>query len=165
MERDIPLWLIIKTGTEKKGMTEQTLSYDRYLDSLPAERRAEVERVWQVIRENVPAGYTEQVGPKFLTYMAGDDWYLALANQKNYISLYLLPVYVFPELKAKLDSAGKNLKCGKSCINFKRAEDLPLKTIAEIVSAYDVDAYRKHCREIRESAKEERKSGKRKSKN
>lgn len=145
-------------------MTEQTLSYDRYLDSLPAGRREEIERVWQVMRENVPEGYTEKISSKFLTFMADDDWYLALANQKNYISLYLLPIYVFPELKAKLDSAGKNLKCGKSCINFKRSEDLPLKTIAEIVSAYDVDAYRKHCREIREKSKQERKSGKGKSK-
>ena len=133
-------------------MAEQTLSYDRYLDSLPVERREAIERVWQVMRENVPEGYTEQIGPKFLTFMAGNDWYIALANQKNYISLYLIPIYVFPELKAKLDSAGKNLKCGKSCINFKRAEDLPLETIAEIVSAYDVEAYRKHCREIRESS-------------
>jgi hypothetical protein len=145
-------------------MPDETLSYDSYLDSLPAERREPIERVWQMMREHVPAGYTEHIGPKFLTYLAGDEWYIALANQKNYISLYLLPIYVFPELKAKLDDAGKNLKCGKSCINFKRAEELPLGAIAEIVSAHDVEAYRKHCREIRESSRTKRKSGKGKSK-
>lgn len=145
-------------------MTEQTISYDKYLAGLPAERREEIERVWQVMRENVPVGYTENVSSKFLTFMADDEWYIALANQKNYISLYLLPIYVFPKLKARLDSAGKNLKCGKSCINFKRAEDLPLSTIAEIVSAHDVEAYKKHCREMRESSKKERKSAKGKTK-
>jgi hypothetical protein len=145
-------------------MTEQTLSYDRYLAGLPDERREAIKRVWQVVRDNVPAGYTEQIGPKFLTYMAGDEWYLALANQKNYISLYLCSIYVFPELKAKLDSTGKNLKCGKSCINFKRAEDLPLETIAEIVSAYDPQAYKKHVREIRERSRTERKAAQGKSK-
>ena len=146
-------------------MTEQTLSYDRYLDGLPIERRETIERVWQVMRENMPAGYTERISSKFLTFMADDEWYIALANQKNYISLYLLPIYVFPELKARLDNSGKKLKCGKSCINFQRAEDLPLATIAEIVSACDVDAYKKHCREMRQqSAASARKSGKGKTK-
>jgi hypothetical protein len=145
---------------ENTPMTEQSISYDRYLAGLPPERRDAIERVWQVMRENVPEGYTEKITPKFLTYTADDEWYIALANQKNYISLYLMPVYVFPELKARLDNSGKNLKCGKSCINFKRAEDLPLETIAEIVSACGVEEYGKHCREIRDSARKRRKAAK-----
>ena len=145
-------------------MAEQTISYERYLASLPAERRDAVERVWELVRENVPASYTEQIGPKFLAFMADDEWYLALANQKNYISLYLCSIYVFPELKAKLDNSGKKLKCGKSCINFKRAEDLPLDTLGEIVSAYDAEAYKKHVRQIRNQARTERKTVQDKSK-
>ena len=134
-------------------MTAQIPSFDRYLDSLPLERRDVVERVWQVVRANIPQGYTEEIGPKFLTYKAGDEWYVSLANQKNYVSLYLMAVYVFPKLKAKLDSAGKKLKGGKSCINFKQVEELPLETIAEIVGAHDADAYTKQVRKIRESAR------------
>ncbi|HEX8846090.1 MAG TPA: DUF1801 domain-containing protein [Pyrinomonadaceae bacterium] len=134
-------------------MADETITYDRYLAGLPEERRETIKRVWQTIRENVPAGYTEKIGPKFLTFMAGDEWYLALANQKNYISLYLMPVYMFPELKAKLDNSGKRLKCGKGCINFKRVEDLPLETIAEIVSAYDAEDYQEEMRRIRDDAK------------
>ncbi|HUQ31103.1 MAG TPA: DUF1801 domain-containing protein [Pyrinomonadaceae bacterium] len=144
-------------------MTEQTLSYERYLASLPDERRESIDRVWQVVRESVPAGYTEKITPKYLTFMAGDEWYLALANQKNYISLHLLPVYLFPELKAKLDNSGKKLKMGKGCINFKRADELPLEAIAEIVGAYDVEAYKKHCRDVRDAARDKRKSAKSKS--
>ncbi|HEX8920832.1 MAG TPA: DUF1801 domain-containing protein [Pyrinomonadaceae bacterium] len=145
-------------------MTEQTLSYERYLSSLPVERREEIERVWQVVRENVPAGYREQISAKFLTFMAGDEWYLALANQKNYISLYLCSIYVFPELKAKLDNSGKKLKCGKSCINFKRADELPLDTLGEIIRAYDAESYKQQVREIRERAQTERKAAQGKSK-
>ncbi|HEX8422272.1 MAG TPA: DUF1801 domain-containing protein, partial [Pyrinomonadaceae bacterium] len=105
-------------------MTEQALTYKQYLESLPAERRLEIERVWGLVRERVPAGYREEVGEKFLSFKAGGDWYVALANQKNYISLYLIPLYMFPEMKAKFDAAAsKKLKCGKSCINFKRAEE------------------------------------------
>ena len=130
-------------------MPEQALTFERYLDGLPPERRGEVERVWRLVRENVPGGYAEEIGPKFLSFKAGDDWYVALASQKNYISLYLMPVYVFPELKAKLDASGRKLKCGKSCVNFKRADELPLETIAEIVGATDAEAYKERVREAR----------------
>src|ERR671912_302566 len=106
-------------------MADPSISYKQYLDALPPERRGEVERVWRVVRESVPAGYAEDIGPKFLSFKAGDEWYVALASQKNYISLYLMPVYVFPELRARLDASGKSLKCGKGCINFRRAEELP----------------------------------------
>jgi uncharacterized protein YdhG (YjbR/CyaY superfamily) len=141
-------------------VTEQTITYDRYLASLPPERRATIERVWQTVRKNMPKGYTEEVGPKFLTFKAGDDWYVCLANQKNYISLYLMPVYVFPELKAKLDNSGKKLKCGKSCINFKQAEELPLETIAEIIAAHDAESYRQQVREVRENHQKEKSGAK-----
>ena len=141
-------------------MVEQTLSYERYLAGLPADRRGEVERVWGVVRQNMPHGYVEEIGPKFLSFKAGDDWYVALANQKNYISLYLMPLYVFPEMKAKLDGSGKDVRCGKSCINFKRADELPLEVVAEIVGASDAEAYKEGVRRGKtESRKKERSSG------
>ena len=131
-------------------MMENNLSYEQYLTGLPAERRVEIERVWGLVRERVPAGYAEEIGAKFLSFKAGDDWLVALANQKNYISLYLMPLYVFPEMKAKFDAAAsKKLKCGKSCINFKRAEELPLDVLGEIVGRYDAQAYAEQVRQIR----------------
>ncbi len=143
-------------------MSKQTLSFEQYLSSLPSERRGEVEKVWRVVRENMPGGYVEEIGPKFLSFKAGGEMYVALANQKNYVSLYLMPIYVFPELKAKLDSAGKNLKCGKSCINFKRAEDLPLDAIAEILTAHDAGEYQEGCRRMRRESQAARKKSSKK---
>jgi hypothetical protein len=134
-------------------MSEQPLSYKQYLDALPPERRGEVERVWRLVRESVPAGYVEDIGPKFLSFKAGDEWYVGLANQKNYISLYLVPVYVFPELRAKLDAGGKKLKCGKSCVNFKRADELPLETLAEIIGATGAEAFKERVRASKGEAK------------
>jgi uncharacterized protein YdhG (YjbR/CyaY superfamily) len=139
-------------------MTEQTLSYQSYLASIPPERRGAIETVWQTVRESVHKDFTEGISAKFLIFKADDELFVALANQKNYISLYLCSIYVYPELKAKLDNSGKKLKCGKSCINFKHAEDLPLETIAEIISAHDGASYRRHVREIRESSRAKRKS-------
>ena len=141
-------------------MVEHTLSYERYLAGLPAERRGEVERVWGVVRQNMPDGYVEEIGPKFLSFKAGDDWYVALANQKNYISLYLMSLYVFPEMKAKMDGSGKDVRCGKSCINFKRADELPLEVVAEIVGASDAEAYKEGVRRGKtESRKKAKSSG------
>jgi uncharacterized protein YdhG (YjbR/CyaY superfamily) len=130
-------------------MTEQTYSYGDYLANLPDDRKDAVERVWQVVRENIAKDYTERISPKFLTFAAEDEMCIALANQKNYISLYLMPIYVFPELKAKLDESGKKLKGGKSCVNFRRADELPLDVIAEIVRAYDAKAYKEQMRQVR----------------
>ncbi|HYE76840.1 MAG TPA: DUF1801 domain-containing protein [bacterium] len=113
-----------------------TLTYDEYLATLPADRRDAVSRVWQVVRDHIPTGYEEQIGPKFLQFATGPDGYVALANQKNYVSLYLLPAYVDPSLKHKLDSVDKKLKMGKSCLNFNRADELPLDVIGEIVAAF-----------------------------
>ncbi len=115
---------------------EKNFTYDDYLATLPDDRRQSVAQVWQVVRDHIPAGYVEQVGPKFLQFAAGEEGYVALANQKNYVSLYLLPVYVDPSLKQKLDGIDKKLKVGKSCVNFNRADDLPLDIIGEIVSTF-----------------------------
>ena len=128
---------------------EKPLSFDEYLAALPPERRSEVEKVWRVVRESMPDGYVEEIGHKFLSFKADGEWYVALANQKGYISLYLMPVYVCPELKAKLDGSGKKLKCGKSCVNFRRAEELPLETVAEIIGAHDAAAYKSRVLEAR----------------
>ena len=130
-------------------MTDQSLSYEQFLDGLPPERRGEVERVWRVVREHVPDGYYEEITTKFLTFKAAGEWYVALASQKNYISLYLTPIYVYPELRAKLDAGGKKLKCGKSCINFRRAEELPLDVIGEIVGANSAADYVEKVRSVR----------------
>jgi hypothetical protein len=139
-------------------MAEKTLSYKQYLDGLPVERRAEVERVWGLVRKHVPGGFVEEIGAKYLSFKAGDDWLVALANQKNYISLHLMPLYMFPEMKAKFDdAASKKLKCGKGCINFKRAEELPLETLAEIVGGHDAPAYAERVRQIRSAEKPPRK--------
>jgi hypothetical protein len=130
-------------------MAEQTFSYSDYLASLPAERKVAVEQVWEAVRSSMPAGYTEQINPKYLMFAADGEMYVSLANQKNYISLHLMPIYVFPELKAKLDNSGKKLKGGKACVNFLRAEELPLDVIAQVVGSCEAENYKDGMRQLR----------------
>jgi hypothetical protein len=75
-----------------------------FLAGLSAERRAEVERVRDAVRRHLPAGYEEVICKNMLVYQVpleryGDTyngqplWYVALASEKSYLSLHLMPVY------------------------------------------------------------------------
>ena len=121
-----------------------------YLAELPDDRRAEIERVRDLVNEALPDGYREAMGYGMIvwgiplerypdTYNKQPLGYAALAAQKNKNSLYLYGVYISKErserLKAAFAAAGKKLDMGKSCIRFKRADDLPLDAIrTEIAS-------------------------------
>ena len=128
-------------------------TYLQFLDALPPERRDVIDRVWQHIRQHVAPGYSEQADGKFLTFKTGDKWYVALTNQKNYISLYLMPMYAHPELKLLFDESGKKPKVGKSCINFLKADELPLAVIGQIVGTYPANTYPETIGQIRQDHK------------
>jgi hypothetical protein len=122
----------------------------QYLAELPADRRAEIERVRDLIVNAMPDGYREGIGygmigwvvpleryPK--TYNGQPLAYAGLAAQKNYNSLYLNCVYASKErterLKAAFAAAGKKLEMGKSCIRFKKADELELDAIREEIAS------------------------------
>ena len=121
-----------------------------YLAELPADRRAEIERVRDLVNEALPAGYREGIGYGMIgwivplesypdTYNGQPLAYAGLAAQKNYNSLYLNCVYASKErterLRAAFAAAGKKLDMGKSCIRFKKADDLALEYIAEEIAS------------------------------
>jgi hypothetical protein len=88
---------------------------------------------WGMISYEIPlARY-----PK--TYNGQPLMYVALAAQKRYCSLYLMCAYQDSTqerlLKAGFERAGKRLDMGKSCIRFRRVEDLPLDIIARVVGS------------------------------
>jgi hypothetical protein len=127
-----------------------------FLAALPAERRREIVQVRDVILRHLPNGYEESVVKGILayqvplarypdTYNGHALWYVALASQKNYLSLYLMNVYGDPGLAQRLrngfKAAGKKLDMGKSCIRFKQAADLPLVLIGELVGAVPLERW------------------------
>jgi uncharacterized protein YdhG (YjbR/CyaY superfamily) len=124
-----------------------------YLDELPAERRAVVEKVLDVVRRNMPAGYEEGVSYGMIgwvvplsrhpeTYNGQPLVYAGLAAQKNAYSLYLTCANIAPESRAALQKAfadaGKKLDLGKACVRFRKAEDLPLEAIGKFIGAVAV---------------------------
>ena len=71
--------------------------------------------------------------------------FAGLASQKNYMSLYLMSVYFSPTLLAWLKEQfalkGKKLDMGKSCLRFKKLEDLPLEVIGEVIARVPLADY------------------------
>ncbi len=129
---------------------------DQYLSELPEERRAILSRVRDVILRNLPAGYRESINWGMITYEVPPERYpntyngqplayLALAAQKNYYALYLTGVYQDSEqekwLREAYGAAGKKLDMGKSCLRFRKLEDLPLDVIGRVVASTAPDEF------------------------
>ena len=121
---------------------------DEYLSELPEERRAVVSKVRDVVRRNLPKGYRETANWGMITYdipleRYPDTYngrplcYAGLAAQKNHYALYLMGAYSNPADAAKLREAfrkaGKKMDMGKSCLRFRRVEDLPLDAIGRLI--------------------------------
>jgi hypothetical protein len=109
-----------------------------------------------VIRKNLPEGFEESMAFGMIgygvplsryssTYNKEPLAFVAIAAQKNYNALYLMPVYGDKTREKKLRDAfaksGKKLDMGKSCIRFKSADDLALDAIGEIVASISVDTW------------------------
>lgn len=129
-------------------------SVSRYLAELPAERRAVVSKVRDLVNAHMPPGYEEAMAFGMIgwgiplsrypeTYNQQPLSYVALAAQKNNYSLYLMGVYGNAGQETKLRAAaaaqGKKLDMGKSCLRFKRAEDLPMDAIGELIASMSVE--------------------------
>jgi len=130
-----------------------------YLDQLSPERRADVEKVRQVILDNLPAGYEEVMQYGMIGYAVPlsrhprgylDNpevpvCYAGLAAQKNYLSVYLMNIYGNKEAEAwfrqEYKKSGKKLDMGKSCVRFKRVEDAALDVIGQAIARTPVDEF------------------------
>src|SRR3712207_1165169 len=130
--------------------SSKAATVDAYLAELPPERRAVVSAVRDVVRKHLPKGYTETINWGMISYELPLDRYpntyngrplsyAALAAQKSYFALYLPAVYQDAEqeawLRREFEKAGKKLDMGKSCLRFKRPEDLPLDAIGKVIAS------------------------------
>ncbi|MGE0640181.1 MAG: DUF1801 domain-containing protein [Thermoanaerobaculia bacterium] len=137
----------------------------QYLSELPLDRRIVVAEIRRVILENLPTGYVETMNWGMLayeiplarypdTYNGKPLAYVALAAQKNKFSLYLTGPYMFGDEAARafregFEKAGKKLDMGKSCVRFRRVEDLALDVIAASIASVSVDDYIRRYEEVR----------------
>ena len=129
---------------------------DSYLAELPADRRAIISAVREVVRKNLPKGYVESMGFGMISYSVplsrlADTYnrqplmYVALAAQKNFNTIYLMGVYGdtgrTKRFKEGFAKASKKLDIGKSCVHFKTLDDLPLDVIGETIASMPMEEY------------------------
>ena len=127
-----------------------------YLASLPPDRREIISVVRDLILQYLPEGYQETVNWGMLSYEVPlktypDTYnkkplnYIGLAAQKNYNSLYLMSVYQNPadyqELIKAFDGMGVKPNMGKSCIRFKKLDQIPLEIIARLIAKTSVQDF------------------------
>lgn len=129
---------------------------EEYLADLPDDRRTAVSAVRDVVLANLPPGYDESIQfgmigysiplaryPK--TYNKQPLSYAALASQKNHMAIYLNSVYADSDTEdwfaKRYLATGKRLDMGKSCVRFKRLDDLPLDLIGEVIAKTSVDEF------------------------
>jgi Domain of unknown function (DU1801) len=144
---------------------------EEFIAALPTERRAAISMVREVIRANLPAGYEEGMQYAMIGYYVplerfpdtynGQPLQLAgLASQKDYMSLYLNTVYGDPEtarwFRERYAASGKKLDMGKSCVRFRRLDDLPLDVVGETIARVPVDRYVERYEAVRGSSRRSR---------
>jgi uncharacterized protein YdhG (YjbR/CyaY superfamily) len=135
-------------------MQSDATTVDQYLAELPAERRADIERVRQVVLDNLPDGFEEAMNWGMITYQVPLEtypdtynkqpvMYAALASQKNYMAVYLMGIYSAEGRRDRFEAAykatGKRFDVGKSCVRFRKLDDLPLELIGETIASMSVD--------------------------
>lgn len=130
-------------------MKSDAATVEEYLESLPDDRRTAVSAVRDVVNANLPDGYVEGMAFGMIgwsipledypsTYNGQPLGIAALASQKNHMALYLMGLYASePELewfKQQYAERGLKLDLGKSCLRFKRLEEVPLDVIGEVIA-------------------------------
>lgn len=131
-----------------------------YIDEIPENRKAIIEELRNVIRENLPPGFVEMMNYGMIGYVVPHEIYPAgyhcdprlplpfmnIAAQKNFIAVYHMGMYAdqsimdwftaeYPKyVKTKLDM-------GKSCIRFKNPDTIPFKLIGQLASKISVQQW------------------------
>ncbi len=135
-------------------MRSNASTVEEYLSELPDDRREAIETVRDVILANLPDGYVESMNWGMIAYEVPLERYpdtynkqplsfAALASQKNHMAVYLTGIYISDEAREAFETAyratGKRYDVGKSCVRFRKLEDLPLDLIGETIAALPVD--------------------------
>lgn len=137
-------------------VTSAAQTPEAYLAELPEERRKVISQLRDLVRKNIPRGYVESMSGGMITweiplktypktYNGKPLSYVSLAAQKNGYSLYLMGGYGEPEraeeLRKAFEKAGKKLDMGKSCVRFKKLEDLELDALGKEIAGTPPQRY------------------------
>lgn len=150
-------------------MQYEATSPDDYIKQLPDDRKEVVQKLRQTIKDNLPPGFEEGISYKMIGFFVPHSTYpggyhcdpklplpfINIASQKNFIALYHMGMYVNKEVydwfvAAYPKHCKYKLDMGKSCVRFKKVDDIPYDLIAELVSKMSpadwIDLYEKNLK-------------------
>lgn len=132
-------------------MQSQAKTPEEYMAELPEDRKKGMMELRRTIKKNIPKGFKETMGYGNLGWVVPHSIYkpgyhcdpkqplpfIGIASQKNFIAVYHMGIYADTKLLkwfttefAKVST--KKLDMGKSCIRFKKPEDIPFNLIGEL---------------------------------
>lgn len=129
---------------------------EAYLATLPDDRRPDLEAVLDVVRASIRPGFEETMSSGMLswvvplstyadTYNGAPLAYVSLAMQKRHNALYLLCGYTDPDaerdFRERWAAGGRRLDMGTSCLRYRRAADLDMALVAEVVARFDAAGF------------------------
>lgn len=133
-------------------MQSKAATVTEYLNEIPEDRKEAMSKLRQVILHNIPEGFEEGMGYGMMGYSVPHSIYPAgyhcnpkdplpfvgIASQKNFIAFYHMGIYANTELLDWFTSefpkhSKKRLDMGKSCIRFKKPEDITFDLIGELM--------------------------------
>ena len=133
-------------------MTSNATSPEEYIAEAPEERRSALEKLRRTINDNLPKNFSEGMQYGMIGYFISHEVYpdgyhcdskqplpfMSFASQKNSINFYHMGIYADKDLLDWFTSefpkySKKKLDMGKSCMRFKKPEDIPYELIGELV--------------------------------
>jgi len=133
-------------------------SPDEYAEQIPDDRKPAIKKLRQTIISNIPKGFEETMSYGMIGYVVPHSVYpsgyhcdpklplpfIAIASQKNFVAFYHMAIYADKSLYdwfvAEYSNHSKSkLDMGKSCIRFKKQEDIPYELIGLLVSKITTD--------------------------
>lgn len=131
---------------------------EEILNNIPEDRNVAFNRLHEVIMENLPEGFEAAISYGGLGYVVPHSLYpdgyhckpseplpfAGIASQKNSINLYHMGIYSDPKLldwfvREFPNHTKQKLDMGKSCIRFKKWDDIPFTLIGELMQKISVD--------------------------
>ena len=139
-------------------MTSDAKNPEEYINSLPEERKIYIEKLRSVIQKNLPKGFEEGMNYGMMGYYVPHAIYpkgyhckpsdplpfMGFASQKNTINFYHMGIYANKDLYDWFVAeypkySTRKLDMGKSCIRFKKFEEIPFDLIGELVTKISVE--------------------------
>lgn len=138
-------------------MTNELDSIASYIAQAPTERHEALYKLTDIFKKNLPEGFREELNYGMIGYVVPHELYpkgyhcnkslplpfINIASQKNFIAVYHMGIYAKPELlewfQTEYPKHSKlKLDMGKSCIRFKKIDQIPYELFAQLAQKMTV---------------------------